>query len=296
VEGPWGGVVVGRQLGLFGRTSTDIDYLSGHAYGLGLPCPDDFYATCGHIGTGAIGPGFAAGVVYTTPSIGGLTLKAGLYDPVRLLGVWERVPYPRPEGILAYDRILSPSVKFRLSVEGMYQYMAQLSSDMPPPTYVWGVAGGGRLEAGPLRLGLSGFRGKGLGVYVALQNSSTSFNPSTRELRSFTGLYAQTALVFGPSQISAGVGRVTDDQLETDKTDVGASGLKSQTGISLAYYHTLTQNLVVGIDYLYFRADWWGAPNSTLDPNTGDVVLLPGVLTPEKQVLHFINVGVTFHW
>jgi hypothetical protein len=66
-------------------------------------------------------------------------------------------------------------------------------------------------------------------------------------------------------------------------------------GASLAVYYRMTDNLVLGADYFRFQTDWWGAPNSTLD-DMNTVVILPGVLTPEKQVIHFINMGATFHW
>jgi hypothetical protein len=294
LDGPWGSLVAGRQEGLFGHISTEIDYLYAHNYGLGLPCLDDYYASCGHIGTGALGPGFAAGFVYSTPSLHGLRLDAGLYDPVRLLGAWERVPYPRPEANLSYERVISPLIMFKLEVEGMYQYMAQKGND-PRTDRVWGLAGGGRVEIGPLRLGASIFRGKGLGAYVALQNASSSFNSVTFNLRYFTGIYGQSALVFGRSQISLGLGEVIDDQLPEDKLDPTASGLKDQIGLSFGYYYSLTPHLAVGAVYFRFQADWWGAPNQVTDPVTGNTVIM-GVLTPEKQVINFINVGATYHW
>ena len=292
-EGPWGAVTAGRQNGIFGGISTEIDFLYGHNYGLGLPCVDNYFPTCGHIGTGALGPGTAAGFVYATPSLGGIKLRGGFYDPVRLLGVWERVSYIRPEAALFFEQRFSPAFLLKAQVEGMYQPMAILGADRTDE--VWGAAAGARIEAGPLRLGASAFRGKGLGVYVALQNSSSSFNNQTKELRTFTGLYAQSALVFGPLQVSLGAGRVLDDQLPADKIDASTSGLKAQTGASLAVYYRLTDNLVLGADYFRFQTDWWGAPNSTYD-DMGNVVILGGVLTPEKQVIHFINAGATFHW
>jgi len=297
-EGPWGTAGVGHQSGIFGGIGTEIDYLYAHAYGLGLPCLDVYYPTCGHVGTGAMSPGFAPGFVYTTPDINGVKVKVGLYDPVRLLGIWERVPYPRPEAALTYERRISPGLAFKLQTEGMYQPMKQLGGT--DETSVWGVAAGGRLEAGPFRLGLSGFRGRGLGVYVALQNAGSTFSNITKELRYFTGLYGQTAYVTGPWQFSLGLGRLIDDQLTTDKNDPSTSELKSQTGASAVINYAVTSNLVVDVDYFFFRTDWWGAPNSIFngtDANGNPIVqILPGYLTPEKQVISFINIGATFHW
>jgi hypothetical protein len=316
-DAPWGSFIAGRQGGILGSMSTQIDFLYGHNYGLGLPCPESYYPTCGHIGTGALGNGVAAGFTYTTPSLAGLQLKLGLYDPVRLLGAWERVPYPRPEGALWWERRFSPSLYFKAQVEGMYQYLAiredrrlNAQGQLDPRTdAVWGVAGGVRLEAGPLRLGLSAYHGKGLGAYIALQNAASTFDSVYLDLRTFTGVYAQTALVFGREQLSFGIGRVLDHQLESDKNGhidqdgnldltpaYGISNLKYQTGISGAFYHHVTDFFVLGIDYFYFRTDWWGARNSALDPTTNQPVLLPGSLPGEKQVVHFINLGATFHW
>jgi Gram-negative porin len=306
LDGLWGSFVAGRQSGILGGISTEIDFLYGHNFGVGLPCLEIYYPTCGHIGTGALGPGFASGFSYTTPSLSGLKVKVGLYDPVRLLGVWERVPYPRPEGSIAFERRISPGLMFKLQAEGMIQYMGQIAEALvgdpnQGPLYssteVWGVAGGGRLEAGPFRLGLSAFRGKGLGAYVALQNASSTFNGGTREFRYFTGLYAQTAVVFGREQVSAGIGRVQDDLLPSDRIDIYTSNLKYQTGISAAFYHRLTDNLVLGIDYFFFRTDWWGAPAFVLDASGAAVVAPGGGLLPgEKQVIQLVNVGATFHW
>ena len=185
-----------------------------------------------------------------TPSLGGLRVKAGLYDPVRLLGAWERVPYPRPEGAIWFERSVSrrPSW-FKLQAEGMYQYMGQIGDVRPGPMQ---TRSGASRAAGASRSGRSAsacrrFEAKGLGTYVALQNASSTFNSVYPNLRYFTGYYAQLALVFGREQISLGIGRVQDDLLPDDRLDdFDTSNLKYQTGISAAFYHRLTDNLVLG--------------------------------------------------
>jgi hypothetical protein len=221
----------------------------------------------------------------------------GAYDPVRLLGAWERVPYPRPEGAISFERRVSPRFMFKLQGEAMYQFMAIRREAREDK--VWGVAGGARIEAGPFRLGVSGFRGKGLGAYLPLQNASSTFEPSSRNFRYFTGMYAQAALVFGREQLSAGAGRVIDDQLTEDKADFTKSNLKSQSGISGAFYHHVTDHFVLGLDYLLFKTDWWGAPRSiTVIDAYGAPVgqLQAGYLRAETQTVHFVNAGATFYW
>lgn len=300
-DGPWGSFTAGRALGLFGRISTEIDFNYGHNYGLGYPCGDAQGPTCGHIGTGVMFPGFAAGFQYSSPSLEGLKVHFGLYDPVRLLGAWNRANIARPEGAFSYENTLGGKGLIKLQVEGMWQPISRLvvSSDPAAPKTlrtdaVWGAAAGARFELGPVRLGAAAFRGKGLGQYYALQNSPVVFGP-TYDVRSFTGVYAQGALVFGPVQLSAGVGRVSVDQLAYDKTDATLSNAKSQTGASVAVYYSLSESLVLGLDYFRFQADWYGAPRSTTDAG-GNTVILPGYITPERQVVNYINAGATFHW
>lgn len=300
LNGPWGDLVAGRSLGLFGRMSTDIDFNYGHNFGLGYPCGDAQGPTCGHIGTGVMFPGFAAGFQYSTPSLGGLKLHAGVYDPVRLLGAWNRAAIARPEGAVSFETKFGKTGMFKLQAEGMVQPLSRLEVDMAGnkslrSENVWGAAGGARLEYSVLRFGAAAFRGKGLGQYYALQNSPVVFSPATYDIRSFTGLYAQAAVVLEKVQFSAGAGRVSVDLLPADKVDATLSNAKSQTGISAAVYYHLTEALVLGLDYFRFQADWYGAPRSTVDA-AGATQILPGFLKAEKQVVTYINAGATFHW
>jgi hypothetical protein len=304
LDGPWGTFTAGRMLALFGRISTEIDFNYGHNYGLGFPCGDKGDSpACGHIGTGVMFPGFGAGFLYSTPSFGGLQFHAALFDPVRILGGWNRASIARPEGAISFQKQLSPTVMLKLQGEALYQVLAFEGQDTTDG--VWGVSAGGRLEVGPLRLGASVFRGKGLGQYYAVQNSAVSFSQfsSNHDIRYFTGLYGQTALVLGPMQVSAGVGRVSIDQLYVDQFDYGLSNAKDQWGVSAAFYYNVTDNFVLGLDYFRFQADWYGAPYYTAelantDPNTGQPQKGPtvGYLPAEKQVINFINAGATFHW
>jgi hypothetical protein len=310
-DGPWGSLIAGRTLGFFGRISTEINFLYGHNYGLGYPCGDERGPTCGHIGTGVMFPGFSPGFLYSTPSLAGLKLHAGLYDPVRLLGAWNRATLPRPEGGLTFEQKLSDTMMFKLGVEGVFQQVSKVEvTDAdgagPEPlvrklekTSVWGAAAGGRFEAGPFRIGLAAFRGKGLGFYYALQNSPAVFDTTTQELRSFTGLYGQTALALGDFHVAVGAGRVTADQLQIDVENPLISTVKAQTGLSAGVFYRISDSLVLGLDYFRFMTNWWGAANSIYGTDAmGNpaVVRQPGVMTPEKQTVSYVNVGATFQW
>src|SRR4029077_18141692 len=88
--------------------------------------------------------------------------------------------YPRPEGALTLTRPFGMgSNYFHIGVEGTFQPLARTASTMDPTTNavtlsnkttsIWGVSGGARVEVGPIRVGASAFRGRGIGIGNALQ-------------------------------------------------------------------------------------------------------------------------------
>jgi hypothetical protein len=321
VTGPWGSATVGRTFGWFGRMSTEIDHLYGHGYGVGLPCTDELGPACGHIGTGVAYPGYSAGFSYSSPSLAGLQIHVGAYDPIVLpdmplgtgsTGAWKRAPLLRPEGSVTFETKLGGTGLLKIGVEGMYQPLARVEQKMvstpdgmggtttttvptPESTSVWGAAGGARLEVGPVRLGAAAFRGRGVGMTYALQNTSATV-AKTGEIRTFTGIYGQGAVMVGKFHIAAGGGVASADQLRSDRLDTSMSVIHQQIGISGAVYYHLSDSVVLGLDYFRFMARWYGAPKSVLDGN-GNPVLADGSLLPgEKQDLDFVNAGVTYHW
>jgi hypothetical protein len=323
-EGPWGSILAGRDLGLYGRIGTEIDFLYGHNYGLGLPCMDaGGNPTCGHVGTGVMGAGFGAGFAYGTPSFAGLKLQVGLYDPVRILGGWDRAGILRPEAQLSWETKFGKDGFVKLAAEGIWQQLklgSNIIAEKPVaiPAYessIWGVAGGGRVEYGPVRFGASAFHGRGLGFFTALQNDPSMFNLVTRELRTFTGFYGQGALVFGRVQLSLGAGTAIADQLASDATICNEnvcepakfSAAKSQTGISAGIFYHLSDNVTLALDYFRFTMDWYGARNSqyrlnpdgtkAVYPSGAEIIdLLPGVIKADTLSMNYLNAGATFHW
>lgn len=303
VTGPWGSARIGRTFGWFGRMSTEIDMLYGHGYGVGLPCSDELGPACGHIGTGVAFPGYSAGFSYSTPSLGGLQIHAGIYDPI-VLGipqpVWKRAPLLRPEGAITFETKLGSTGLLKIGAEGMFQPLARLNEATTPAkaesTSVWGASGGARLEVGPVRFGAAAFRGRGVGITYALQSTTATLSTKTAELRSFTGIYGQGAIMVGKVHVAAGAGVASADQLPSDRLDTSLSVIHQQIGVSAALYYHLSDSVVLGFDYFRFMARWYGAPKSVLGAD-GTPVLADGTLMAgEKQDINFFNAGVTYHW
>jgi hypothetical protein len=287
LEGPGGALTVGRQLSLFSRGATEIDFLYGHQFGVGAPGGfNDFGPSGGHIGYGVIAAVFAAGVVYATPSFNGLQLTVGYFDPGSLVGqYWGRTKVGRAESEATYDAKLGGSNKLHVFANGAYQKLYSVQT--ADSTAVYGASAGARLEIGPFHVGVAGHSGKGLGINYFLNYSDSLFNGNTNELRTFDGAYVQTQLALSKFDFNVGWGITRLHQLSADIDPkyyvVGANGvngpspsyLKSQMGISAVAVYHISPNLHAALDY--FRSDqrWW---------------------LGEKQVLNSYNAGMTLTW
>jgi hypothetical protein len=309
-EGPAGSLLIGRALSLFSRGAVEIDFLYGHGWAVGNPAGfDEQGPTAGHIGYGVIAPVFVAGIVYATPKFHGLQLTAGYYDPATTVGIyWGRTKYGRPEAEVAYD-FASGAFKLHLFASGAWQkvYSLNLAQDAygnnineQPSADVIGGAGGLRVEAGPVHLGIAGHRGRGLGVGYFLDGSDANFaKDTTHELRTFSGAYAQAQVVVNKFDFNAGWGVSWIDALDADKnpnwcgtppagmtTCAGfnaqtgtplpsSSILKSQMGWSGVIVYHLMPNVHIAADYFLSRVEWQQG---------------------EKQVVHSYNLGTTVNW
>jgi hypothetical protein len=307
IEGRWGSFLAGRAMALFSRGNFEIDYLYQHGYGLGHPCKIDSSGeesgftgggTCGHMGFGVLHPGYDSGLAYATPSLGGLQLTVGIYDPVGSGNLLPRTPYPRPEGELAFVRKLGALGMIKLFASGMWQRSQTVIPDPANPmanTLVskdaYGLAGGGRLEVGALRLGIGVFTGKGLGTHIALNatNDLTTLNRTTFNYRQSRGIYGAIAGVFGRYMVNAGFGTVRVYQLTEDVAPAGQTPLaplpKQQYGISVGFNVRLSEVLVFDIDYFRAHSQWY----DFTDPATN------AVNTP-TQVMNFVSSGLTVLW
>jgi hypothetical protein len=280
IDARWGSLLAGRSRTLFSRGATDIDVAYAHRFGVGYPgsSVDSYGPTSGQIGFGVLGSGFASGFVYATPTLAGLQLSIGVFDPIALQGAWDRTGLPRPEGELTFEQPLGTLGKIILFGNGAYQKLYK--RDAPDSTAAAGFGYGGRVELGPVHLGFAGHYGKGLGLNYALEPSDATLDASGA-LRKFDGYYVQSQVVAGPVDLSAGWGitRVflgPNDSLTDPATGyIPHSVVKSQMGINAGVvYHWKPW---IHFDFDYFRANFaW--------------------FLGETQHVDNYNAGVTFTW
>ncbi len=286
IEGPWGGVMGGRTLGLFSRGNIELNAMYAHGNGVGYPCDvANFGPACGHVGFGVQYPGFTPSIRYNTPDgLGGFRFEGGIFDPVTLnVHEYERTPYPRVEGEVAYQyQTDDDPAMAKAWISGTWQRMVQSNDDPRTPISLksadpYGVAYGVRGGAGPIRAGVAGFFGKGLGINYPIETTQYPADES-QDLRTFDGYYVQLMATFGQTDISLGAGvnrvRETDVDKKPEPPAARANIIKTQRGISTGVFHRW-EAITFGVEY--FRADYtWVYENS--------------------QGINFLNGGATFKW
>jgi hypothetical protein len=298
VDGPWGGVLVGRALGLFSRGAVTLDATYEHGAGLGVNCPQGLEGrgpTCGHVGFGILFPGFNSQITYNTPNLAGFQLTAGIFDPVNLSGKYDRSPVPRPEGELTYDKDFGKG-KLHAFVNGMWQPLYEtagntrdrIASDptadtAPKKVYAKGTGFGAWGELSIVRLGFAGHVGTGLGYIYALENQNAQVD-AAGNLRRYSGFYGTLGLTLGKLYLTGGIGATMAKSSKADDTAIAesiAGGIipqeivNRQMGESAGAYYSLADSLILALDY--FHAD--------ISFYLGD-----------KQKVDTLNGGLSFIW
>jgi hypothetical protein len=269
----WGSLLAGRALDLFSRGATENDSLYGHGYSLGFPGNiDTFGPTDGMIGFGVLAAFHSPGIVYATPTLVGLQLSVGIYDPTTIPDFYDSTREARPEAELTYD-LRSGPVKVHAFVNGAFQSF--YNSGTTASANAYGAGYGGRLEIGPAHLGVAGHLGRGLGLQWAFQPSLITSSRSL-ELRWFDGYSVLGQYVAGPFDFNAGWGISRTFPLDSDSAPGPVrTSLPRQQAVSAAIVYHATDYLHLDVDYFHAVADW------TLG---------------ESQVMDFINSGVTVTW
>lgn len=308
IEGGWGSIQGGSQLALFGRGGIGVDFAIAHDYGLGYPCSirDASGGACGMSGFGAPFPGFEPGFVYATPRLGGFQLSLGAFDPATIGNAQlARAPTPRLEGeaTFAFREI------FRLFANGFWQAVEGTVPDAALPggqkdlhSDTWGAQVGAMIAAGPVMVGGAAFEGLGFSPITNLEESVITAD-SAGVLRKARGGFALAAVVIErlKLKIAGGAGlwhldKNKDDapalvpQMDGTNAPSDPHLIKQNFGVTAGLYQT-TGPVHFALEYFRAEHTWYdrGVPSAT-DPSVAT-----GVTTP-RQVVNFINLGMTIAW
>lgn len=311
VGGAWGSFKAGRDLSLFGRGNLIMNYELGHAYGVGFPCAYEkiFGGACGHVGFGVLWPDFRPQLAYSTPNIGDVfQLTVGIFDPRTVPTYnWTHTPLPRVEGEAVAKYNFSEGWGFKAWGNGAWQKVGiGVDTTVPgtsPPQVIgrtlytqdaYGVGGGVTGYLGPVKLGGSGYAGKGMDAFEFL-----TFNPifvsrlstlpnEKRKFRPTLGFLAEASVTIGSTWVMGGFGRAQLDRMPSD-TPISTVDepplLRSQTGISAGIFHRIDA-FVIGLDY--FNAHYGFDARLVSAPTVHQV--------NSVQVIHALNAGATLEW
>jgi hypothetical protein len=314
LAGNWGSLRAGRDFSLFSRGNLFMNYDIGHAYGLGFPCAYEkmFGGACGHVGFGTLWPDFRAQLTYTTPNFFDvLQISVGAFDPRALPTYqWDQTPLPRFEteavanfnwregwGVKAWANAFHQLLGTTDDVDPDNDPMTMNSVRTDFKQTAYGVGGGIQGNFGPLKVGGSGYMGRGMDAFVVM-----TFNPIyvgqgqmvegyERRFRPTKGFLAEASFKFGNTWVMGGFGQARFDRVATDNpiTMVDAFPLiRSQTGISAGLFHRI-EGVVLGLDY--FNAHYAFDPALVSGTNGA-----PASYVEIKQTVHIVNAGVTLEW
>jgi hypothetical protein len=318
MAGSWGSVRAGRDLSLFPRGNLIMNYELGHAYGVGFPCAYEyvFGGACGHVGFGTLWPDFRAQITYSTPKFGDVfQVSAGVFDP-RTVPTYSftQLPMPRFEGEAVADYRWAEGWGIKAWTNGAYQQVGIGVDTTDPVTFqvtgredtkldAYGVGGGLQGYLGPVKLGASGYTGKGMDGFSFL-----TFNPiivgqratdamgapvpnEDRRFRPTLGYLVEASFTIGSTWIMGGYGKASFDRIPSDvplDTVDGLPLLRSQTGISAGVFHRI-DSVVLGLDY--FRAHYGFDPQLASQDDGS-----PAQYVDIEQTVNIINGGVKLEW
>src|SRR6056297_670781 len=197
VSGNFGSINIGKGFGIF-NSSSIADAGSGMGVGR-FGGPDAANATLGRIGSGYTYANFNPRLTYTTPDIGGLTVKTGLINPEKPSGASGQqiqTAMPRLEAQANYLVDLN-SGNLDLWLGGMTQHVKVLSDDFEYDISGWDL--GARLSAKGFKLtgaysetkgvgadGLIGISLSGTGLDQAEVEASQWYGEATYDLNKLT--------------------------------------------------------------------------------------------------------------
>jgi len=234
IDAPWGDLIIGRHVGLYtlGSIISTINDTSA-GLGLGNTCGvGGDGLSCYTSGYGVKFPGFWAGMVYTTPNMGGLKLKVALFDPVAVgndrtatsttgtMGVavsqsWGKTPTPNVQGLALYEVAIG-NLKLNPFFNGFFQQVGRTQNGADLTNNTWGAGAGIDLSVGSMfKVGVGGSHENGTALYLPLQGTGETVD-GNGELRKGNSLYAHAKVIIGDNDISAGYGQSTLDKTNFD--------------------------------------------------------------------------------
>ena len=225
----WGTVKLGRDIGLFGQKIILSDMtllgLGGNSY-----AATPFNTTFGMIGHGYMYTGFQPQITYTTPTMGGFSASAGIFDPNKFAG--DETKDPGFQAMLNYDwkagsattgSVWAGFIHQGTSGEGSYDAN--------------GMEVGAKIGIGNFEAVAYGFDAKGLGLSTV---GALYFSPF--EKTKGKGYFVQGTYKFGKTKVGLNYGENRDSSGTLTETNKFRSA-------TLGVYHSLNKYITLVAEY-----------------------------------------------
>jgi len=183
IGGPWGQILAGRELGVFGRQNILNDQT---LFGIGAAGnPLGGGTTLGRIGFGYNYPNFVSQVTYSSRTDRPTVFSIGVFDP-SFNGAYTSLQIPRLESEITFSRR-----QHKFWVGGLMQTNKDIAGNSAT---AFGLSGGVRLGFNQLSIVGSGFWGKGIGTTFLFANGTGNHSVTGgNDLRTTFGYIGQVA-------------------------------------------------------------------------------------------------------
>jgi hypothetical protein len=231
-------LLVGRELGLFGRQNILQDMTLFGVGAVGIGNSQGGGTTLGRIGYGYIYPNFNAQVTYNTKP-GEAQLSVGAFQPSVLgSGTYTFTKVPRLEAEVTYNHASGKS-KWLVWAGGLWQTTSNAATGGNSASSVGGTAGI-KGSMSDLTVVVTGYIGKGLGTVLMFSGGEIAANGTST--RPSDGGYVQVMYKVDPKWdvgASWGFSRLKHDQTGDGNTAV----IVNWASYTLGIYHQWTKSL-----------------------------------------------------
>lgn len=243
-----GTVKMGRDFGLFGYDAiiNDMTLPGVGVQGFQAPTPNN--TTLGSIGYGYIYTDTLSQITYTTPDLGGLSVKAGIFQPLDAVNfsgqsaqsAASKKSQPGFHGSVRYDLDVSPVTGF-VSVNGITQEHTGLNGSQDDDGDSYGVDFNVMLNVMDFSFLGSYYTAEGMGTTALFFDAFDA----TGEARDSSGYLLQGTYTLGRTKLGANYGV---SQLDDNPGDPGTL-VDENRKWTLGAYHKFTDNLMFLAEY-----------------------------------------------
>jgi len=278
-SGKFGSFMAGRGLNLF-QGQNILNDMTLFTAGVADMSVVRGGTSLGHIGYGYLYTNFGPQFRYTTPDMGGVKVALEIAEPYAISGNSGKQNIPRFETEVSYASTFKGG-SIHAWLEGLWQQDTRNpdAAGVRHHNTSLGIAPGVNVAIGPVGIMMSGYYGRGLGMYSvqdgpALGASSVATNGKERHQ---WGFLAQTTFQATDSiRLAANYGRSDNETFTGDPDNVGTTLMKTHEAAVAQMNYNLNKFTQFTLEYIWARDSWF---------NNSD-----------KMTSHQVALGTVFFW